>query len=78
MERVDQLSREQMRADLPAFRPGDTVEVHVRIVEGDKERKSYDRQFKIDAVSLVVNGGRSVLEVARDLGIDANVLYRWK
>jgi large subunit ribosomal protein L19 len=38
MERVDQLAREQMRADLPAFRPGDTVEVHVRIVEGDKER----------------------------------------
>ena len=38
MERVDQLAREQMRGDLPAFRPGDTVEVHVRIVEGDKER----------------------------------------
>jgi large subunit ribosomal protein L19 len=38
MERVDQLAREQMRADLPDFRPGDTVEVHVRIVEGDKER----------------------------------------
>jgi len=46
--------------------------------EGDKQRKSYDRQFKIDAVSLVVNGGRSVLEAARDLGIDGNVLYRWK
>ena len=26
------------RADLPAFRPGDTVRVHVRIKEGDKER----------------------------------------
>jgi large subunit ribosomal protein L19 len=38
MERVMQLSREQMRADLPDFHPGDTVEVHVRIVEGDKER----------------------------------------
>ncbi|MDI6852398.1 MAG: 50S ribosomal protein L19 [Deltaproteobacteria bacterium] len=38
MERLTQLSREQMRADLPDFRPGDTVEVHVRIVEGDKER----------------------------------------
>jgi large subunit ribosomal protein L19 len=38
MERLTQLSREQMRADLPHFRPGDTVEVHVRIVEGDKER----------------------------------------
>jgi len=38
MERLVQISREQMRADLPDFRPGDTVEVHVRIVEGDKER----------------------------------------
>jgi transposase len=44
----------------------------------DKQRKTYDRQFKIDAVSLVVNGGRSVSEVARDLGIDANTLHRWK
>jgi large subunit ribosomal protein L19 len=38
MKRVEHLSREHMRADLPDFRPGDTVEVHVRIVEGDKER----------------------------------------
>ncbi len=38
MERLEQLSREQMRADLPDFRPGDTVEVHVRIVEGTRER----------------------------------------
>jgi large subunit ribosomal protein L19 len=38
MDHIRQLSLEQMRADLPGFRPGDTVEVHVRIVEGDKER----------------------------------------
>jgi len=38
MERVIQLAREQMRTDLPQFRPGDTVEVYVRIVEGEKER----------------------------------------
>ena len=44
----------------------------------DKKRKKYDRQFKIDAVSLVVNGGRSVPDVARDLGIDLNSLYHWK
>ena len=47
-------------------------------METEKRRKKYDRQFKIDAVSLVINGGRTVLEVARDLGIEANVLYRWK
>jgi transposase len=44
----------------------------------DKKRKKYDRQFKIDAVSLVVNGERSVSEAARDLGIEANMLHRWK
>lgn len=44
----------------------------------DKKRKTYNRQFKIDAVSLVVNGERSVSEVARDLGIEPNVLHRWK
>jgi large subunit ribosomal protein L19 len=32
------LEREQMRVDLPDFKVGDTVKVHVRIVEGDKER----------------------------------------
>lgn len=47
-------------------------------MEADKTRKKYDRQYKIDAVSMVINGERSVAEVARDLGIDGNVLYRWK
>ncbi|MBM2847023.1 MAG: transposase family protein [Bacteroidetes bacterium] len=47
-------------------------------MDGDKRRKSFDRQFKIDAVNLVVNGGRSIAEVARDLGIEANTLHRWK
>lgn len=47
-------------------------------METEKRRKSYERQFKIDAVSLVVNGGRSVVDVARDLGIEVNVLHRWK
>jgi large subunit ribosomal protein L19 len=32
------IEREQMRLDIPDFRVGDTVKVHVRIKEGDKER----------------------------------------
>ncbi len=35
---IDLLEKDHMRADLPDFHVGDTVEVHVRIVEGDKER----------------------------------------
>ena len=47
-------------------------------MEAERSRKKFDRQFKIDAVSMVINGGRSVKEVAHDLGIETNVLYRWK
>ena len=47
-------------------------------MEAEKSRKKYDRQFKIDAVSMVINGERSVAEVARDLGIKVDALYRWK
>ncbi|MGD9817724.1 MAG: 50S ribosomal protein L19 [Desulfomonilaceae bacterium] len=38
MNVIDRLAFEQTRMDLPAFRPGDTVKVHVRIVEGNRER----------------------------------------
>ncbi len=38
MERLRRLEQEQMRLDLPDFKPGDTLAVHVKIVEGDKTR----------------------------------------
>ncbi|MEN6372550.1 MAG: 50S ribosomal protein L19 [Armatimonadota bacterium] len=38
MQIIEQLEREQIREDVPSFGPGDTVRVHVRVVEGGKER----------------------------------------
>jgi large subunit ribosomal protein L19 len=38
MNILEQLEKEQMRTDLPAFKSGDTLRVHVRIREADKER----------------------------------------
>jgi large subunit ribosomal protein L19 len=38
MNVIEQIEKEQMRTDLPSFRPGDTVKVHVRIREAEKER----------------------------------------
>lgn len=35
---IEGVSQDQLRTDHPEFRPGDTVEVHVRVVEGDRER----------------------------------------
>lgn len=35
---IEKIEREHMRLDIPAFKSGDTVKVHFRIVEGEKER----------------------------------------
>ncbi len=38
MNPTDLIDRDSLRQDLPAFRPGDTLKVHVRVVEGNRER----------------------------------------
>lgn len=38
MKRLQALATSQNRTDLPPFEPGDTVKVHVRVIEGEKER----------------------------------------
>lgn len=38
MNIINVLEQEQLRADIPAFRAGDTVRVHVKVVEGTRER----------------------------------------
>ena len=38
MNKTDLIEQPFLRTDLPEFRPGDTVKVHVRVVEGNRER----------------------------------------
>ncbi len=38
MDVIANLEKEQMRVDIPDFKPGDTIRVHARIKEGEKER----------------------------------------
>jgi large subunit ribosomal protein L19 len=38
MNKTDLVDKDFLRTDLPAFRPGDTVKVHVRVVEAGRER----------------------------------------
>ena len=41
-------------------------------------RKSYDREFKLSAVRLVLKKHQPVARVARDLGVSVNSLHNWK
>ena len=43
-----------------------------------KKRRQYTKEFKIEAVRLIVEEGRPISEVARELGIGENLLHRWK
>jgi transposase len=40
-------------------------------------RKHYTKEFKLDAISLVLDQGYTVTEVSRNLGINASMLRRW-
>ena len=40
-------------------------------------RKQYTKEFKLDAISLVLDQGFTIAEAARSLGIRANMLGRW-
>jgi len=41
-------------------------------------RRQYDREFKLEAVRLSREPGRTVAGVSRDLGINENLLHRWR
>jgi len=43
-----------------------------------EKRRRYDRDFKLEAVRLSLEPGRSVAGVSRDLGISENVLHVWR
>ena len=43
-----------------------------------RQYKQYPKEFKEEAVALVNEQGYSVPEAAKSLGINANLLYRWK
>jgi len=43
-----------------------------------RRRRVYDREFKVEAVRLATENGKSLARVARDLGINENTLWNWR
>ncbi|MDU3213935.1 MAG: 50S ribosomal protein L19 [Staphylococcus epidermidis] len=44
---IEAVTKSQLRTDLPTFRSGDTLRVHVRIVEGSREGVGVERTFPL-------------------------------
>src|SRR3989338_6508983 len=53
-------------------------EARLNLPAGKAGMKRFDRDFKIAAVKMVTEEGQKASEVARSLGIHANMLYSWK
>jgi len=70
MDTLQVLDKEQMRTDIPQFKPGDTVKVHVRIKEGDKERVQVFQGVVIRRRKGRVNSTFTVRKVSYGVGVE--------
>ena len=70
MELIKKVEETQTKKDLPAMRTGDTVKVHVRIVEGDKERVQIFQGTIIAIKGAGVSQSITVRKLSGSVGVE--------
>ncbi len=67
---IDQLEKEQLKPDVPAFAPGDTVIVQVRVKEGERERLQAYEGVVIAKRNRGINSSFTVRKVSHGEGVE--------
>ncbi len=67
---INKIDQEQMRFDHPEFRPGDTVKVHIRIIEGSKERIQIFQGVVIKRKHGDMDASYTVRKVSHGVGVE--------
>ena len=70
MNIIDVLEKEQLRSDIPEFRAGDTVKVHVKVVEGSRERIQVFEGLVINRQGGSVRETFTVRRIASGVGVE--------
>jgi large subunit ribosomal protein L19 len=70
MNKVDIAIADQIRSDIPEFGPGDTVAVHVKVIEGDKERVQVFEGVVIKKKGKGMNATFTVRKVSEGIGVE--------
>ncbi|MFW5635100.1 MAG: 50S ribosomal protein L19 [Thermodesulfobacteriota bacterium] len=70
MKILEEIEREAMRMDIPDFVPGDTVKVHVKIKEGEKERIQVFQGVVISKRKGMANATFTVRKVSYGVGVE--------
>ena len=74
MNIISVLEQEQLRKDIPDFRPGDTVKVHVKVVEGNRERVQVFEGVVIGRQNGGVRETFTVRRVSYGIGVERTFL----
>lgn len=67
---LEDINKDQIKTDLPRFDVGDTINVHVRIVEGDKERVQVFQGVLIGRKGRGINESITVRRIVNDEGVE--------
>jgi large subunit ribosomal protein L19 len=70
MEKIKLVEAAQLKTDLPPFGPGDTLNVHVRVIEGDKERVQQFQGVVIGRHGAGMNATFTVRKVSDGVGVE--------
>ena len=67
---IDQITSEQLRNDVPDFRPGDTVRVHAKVVEGERERIQLFDGVVIQRRGAGISETYTVRKISNGVGVE--------
>jgi len=70
MNTLDALDAQSLRADIPAFRPGDTLKVHVRVIEGSRQRVQVFQGVVIRRQGAGIRETFTVRKVSFGIGVE--------
>ena len=59
-----------MRQDHPTFRPGDTIKVHIRIIEGNKERVQLFQGVVVKCKRGTMDASYTVRKISHGVGVE--------
>ncbi len=70
MDKMKLIEATQLKTDRPEFKPGDTINVHVRVIEGDKERIQQFQGVVIARRGAGLNATFTVRKISDGVGVE--------
>ena len=71
---ITEMERAQLRDDVPNFRPGDTLKVHAKVVEGNKERIQVFEGVVIARQGSLNRASFTVRKISHQIGVERTFL----